>query len=119
MKRFLNYITIAVLFLPQLSWGADSTFDNSSFRSIVLSFVNIINKTLPILMLLTVIFFFWGLVTFIYFSADDKRSETGKKMMVWGVIAMFVMFCIWGIVGLLVHSVGGSFQLPQINSLKR
>lgn len=51
-----------------------------------------------------VVAFFWGLLMFV-FGSEDKR-ESGKSMMIWGVVAIFVMSSIWGIVGFLQDSTG-------------
>jgi len=53
-----------------------------------------------LLLTLAVVLFFWGIVKFI---AQDKKEE-GKTMMVWGVIALFVMFTIWGIISFMQKS---------------
>ena len=62
-------------------------------------------QTLTVLAVaLALLFFFWGLAQFILKSGDAASHEEGKNKMVWGVIALFVMVSIWGIVGLsLIH----------------
>ena len=49
--------------------------------------------------------FFWGLVKYIWGGADDDK-EKGKQIMIWGIIALFVMSSVWGIVRLLRTSLG-------------
>ena len=45
--------------------------------------------------------FIWGIVTFIVKSGDDKEIAAGKKRMIWGVVALFVIVSVWGLVALL------------------
>lgn len=50
---------------------------------------------------LAVVAFFWGIVQFIWAArqgGDGKGIENGKQFMLWGLIALFVMFSVWGIV---------------------
>lgn len=53
-----------------------------------------------------VLFFFWGIARFILSAGDEKKIEEGKRMMFWGVIALFVMASISGIVSLLQGTLG-------------
>ena len=67
---------------------------------------NIITEVLiPLVFSLALLFFFWGVAKYIWSAGDAK--EEGKKIMVWGVIALFVMSSIWGIIGFLKTDIGG------------
>jgi hypothetical protein len=57
---------------------------------------------------LAMLFFFWGVAQFILHSSDDKTREDGKKKMLWGVIALFVLFSINGIISVL----GDTLDIP-------
>ncbi len=47
-----------------------------------------------------VVAFFFGVVQFIWASREGKDTEMtkGKNFMLWGLIALFVMFSVWGII---------------------
>jgi len=60
---------------------------------------NWLGLLLPILVGVAVIVFIWGLIIFIYKSNDETGRAEGKQRMIWGIIALFVMVSIWGIVG--------------------
>lgn len=59
-----------------------------------------------ILAALAVLVFFWGLVRYIWSAGSAESKESGKKIMVWGVVALFVLFSIFGIVRFLQNSFG-------------
>ena len=61
----------------------------------------VINAIIPIILALAVLAFFWGLMTYL-FSGDsgDKKSE-GINKMVMGIVVIFVMVSIWGIIRVL------------------
>src|SRR3989344_7401167 len=58
---------------------------------------NIITTILiPLAFMLALFFFFYGVAKYIWSAGTDK--DEGKKIMYWGVIALFVMSSIWGII---------------------
>ncbi len=63
------------------------------------SITNFIKGFIPVLLALAVLVFFWGLVKFINHADDEKAVEEGKQLMLWGMIALFVMIALWGILG--------------------
>lgn len=56
---------------------------------------------IPLLYALAFLFFFVGVVRFFFLGGDEGR-EKGKQMMLWGIIGLFVIFSVWGIVRLLL-----------------
>lgn len=48
-----------------------------------------------------VVAFFWGIVQFIWAARNGDAGDgvkNGKQFMLWGLIALFVMFSVWGII---------------------
>lgn len=66
----------------------------------------IINTLIPIMMALAVLTFFWGLVKYIASASDEAAKESGKTLMIWGMIALFVMVALWGILGYVQAQLG-------------
>lgn len=66
-----------------------------------------IEELIPILATLAVAVFFWGLVKFIWKAGDERAHEEGKNVMIWGMIALFVLFALWSIVGFLQRNIFG------------
>lgn len=50
--------------------------------------------------------FLWGLVRFLWNMEEGGNNEEGKQHMVWGIVGMFIMMSIWGIIALLTNTVG-------------
>lgn len=76
-----------------------------------------VNTIIRILFGLALIYFFWGTAQFVLHAGDSKTREDGKQRMVWGVIALFVMFSIYGIIAwigvLFGVKSGGILELGQ------
>jgi len=98
-KNKIRYKKIIALFLVLLI----PSFSFAAWNDIATTLTDLQTKTRffgDLLMTLAVVLFFWGVVKFI---AQDKKDE-GKTMMIWGIVALFVMFTIWGIISFMQTS---------------
>jgi hypothetical protein len=124
MKKISAFIIVAVyLMLPVLTFAqlppVDTPEADERIGGLIGQFGNILETLLPIFVTLAVLAFFWGLIKFI-FTAGDSRDE-GKQIMLWGIISLFVIVSIWGIVGFLANlfgiGTGGSAPVPGVQGL--
>jgi amino acid transporter len=61
-------------------------------------------RPLPMLLVgLAVIIFIYGVITLIFSEGGDKKEE-GKQYMVWGIVGIFVMVSVWGLVNILINT---------------
>lgn len=81
---------------------------------------NIVALLLPVVFGLAILAFFWGILKYVWSkSGDDKVS--GKNVMIWSLVAIFVMVSLFGIIELAQRTLGiGSpqdqiFKVPQID----
>jgi len=68
------------------------------FRSVVCIFAEFFARLVPLLAACALLVFFWGLVKFVNNTASETVRDDAKNIMFWGIIALFVMMSIWGIV---------------------
>lgn len=86
--------------------------DFPSFIDIILDLIKLL---IPVVAGLTLLSFFWGLARFVArVGGDEKAVSEGKNLMVWGVIGIFVMVSIWGILGFLTNEFGFRYVLPLL-----
>lgn len=73
----------------------------------------------PIIASLALIAFFWGLAMFLFkFDGKEEEQKKGRAVMVYGVVVIFVMVSIFGIVNLLQRGFGtpsGNITPPSLN----
>lgn len=85
------------------------------------SISNLVRLALPIVVGLALLGFFWGLMKFIFAAGDEGEREKGKQIMIYGIIALFVMVAVWGLVGFIANALGvqtgGSAALPSVPGL--
>lgn len=77
----------------------------------------IVSSVVPLMFALAFVLFLWGVVQFIMNNADENKRAQGKQFMVWGIVALFVMFSIWGLVQILSNTVdpnAGKIGVPSL-----
>lgn len=80
----------------------DTVFINGLMRPIV-----------PLLIGLGVVVFIYGVLV-LMFSEGGEKKEEGKQYMLWGIIGIFVMVSVWGLVNILKGTFGLSENIPKI-----
>ena len=110
MTRYLysKLAVIGVIFLPAVTFAQNGP-DLSYLENAVIAIGELVLQLIPIVIALGLLFFIWGLVQFILASGDEEAKDAGKRRMVWGVIALFVIISVWGLVGILSDLTGIEF----------
>lgn len=67
---------------------------------------DLINLVIPLLIAAALIAFFWGLVKYIWSSGDEHAESSGRQIMIAGIVGLFLMVAIWGIIGILTNTFG-------------
>ncbi len=89
---------------------------NSSYIVGIINQVqNILDLLIPLLIAAALIAFFWGLVKYVW-SGGGENHEEGKKVMIAGIVALFVMVSVWGIIRLAQGALGVSSGSGGINA---
>lgn len=85
--------------------------DISGIPSAVVSFVGkletfIINPLIAVIFVAAIVIFLWGLIEFLFaYNLDEEKRKNGKRHMLWGIIGIFIMVAIEGIIGLICNTV--------------
>lgn len=99
MKKYINGFALSVfsLVFPVVSFAA-----LDGLKGLIRDAKEILDLIIPVVFVLALVYFFWGVAQFILNDAgSEKTREEGKKKMIWGVIALFVMFSIMGIISII------------------
>jgi hypothetical protein len=92
-------------FLPKIAHAANSA--DAVVNSIVPKIVdNIVTPLLELLFVLTILLFVWGLFGFFQGGDDLQKRKDGQQHILWGVIGMFIMISVYGILRLVASTVG-------------
>ena len=75
-------------------------------ETVLNTLARLINTATPIVFALALLAFFWGLAVYIFNSGNDEKKAEGKNIMIWGIIALFVMVSVFGIIRILQQTLG-------------
>lgn len=78
----------------------------------VIWFIELLNYVVIALLTAALMFFLYGIVSLMFFNASNEEARSkGKKFMMWGIVSLFVMVSVWGIVNVLKTSFFGTSPL--------
>lgn len=80
----------------------------SSIKDFLERLTSIFNSAIPLIVALAILAFVWGLAKLILNAGNEDKRLEGKSVMIWGIIALFVIFTLWGIVLLLSQTFFGT-----------
>ncbi|MEK7461778.1 MAG: hypothetical protein AAB586_01775 [Patescibacteria group bacterium] len=89
----------------------------TGIKDLITSVGGLLNPLIVVLVAAALLVFFWGLVKFIFrVGGDENAVEGGKRLMIWGLIALFVMISVWGIIRFMQNALplplpGGNFPV--------
>ncbi|MEK7179348.1 MAG: hypothetical protein AAB727_03805, partial [Patescibacteria group bacterium] len=69
-------------------------------------FIQILNALIPLIIGVALVGFLYGVAKFILAADDSSKREEGRQLMIWGVIGLFVMVSVWGIVNVVAQTFG-------------
>src|SRR3989338_6884145 len=98
-------ILAALAFAPAFAFAQSL----GNIETLIESIGRLVGISLPIVVAIALIAFFWGLVKFIFAQGNEEAKADAKKIMLWGLIALFVMVSVWG----LVKFIGTAFGIPE------
>lgn len=115
MKKLLA--TLSLSFLPVLALAV--TGGNASgggavdALSLIRILQNIVDAVIPFIIGLGVLVFIYGVFNFVTSAGDEEARAGAKQLIIWGIIGIFVMVSVWG----LVHILVGTFGLQNSGEL--
>ncbi|HDQ16762.1 MAG TPA: hypothetical protein ENN31_01405 [Candidatus Vogelbacteria bacterium] len=113
MKKVIYLSLLDVLFLPSMTLAQEGTIQNA-----VEVFGGIIALLIPIMIALGIVIFFYGLAMYLLKAGEEEGQRGARNLMIYGVVAVFVMVSIWGLVAMIRESFGvesdTDLPIPQV-----
>lgn len=101
-NKILKFLSASILLLPTVAFAA-----LSNLKNLLIDFKGLTNDIIKAVFALATVYFFWGITQFILNDAgNDKTRDEGKRKILWGIIALFIMFSIWGILRFIGDATG-------------
>jgi len=59
------------------------------------------NIVVPLLFVIVTIIFMYGVMNYVWHGGDKTKRAEGLQYIIWGLVGLFVMFSVWGLVNIL------------------
>lgn len=97
-----------VLALAQVGTSGSATLCSPQIQNlgdVVCKIGSILNSVIPVMIVAGVVFFVWGVVSFVI-SNDEEAKTKGRNRMIWGIIGLVVIVGMWGLVRIVTNTFG-------------
>ena len=64
---------------------------------------SILNSIIPVLIVLGVVWFVWGVITYVI-GGDEEAKKKGRDRMIWGLVGLVIIVAMWGLVGIVTKT---------------
>ncbi len=99
---------IIVFLIPVAILSAKVGSKPATFKDFSGIIIEIANAFVPILMSLSLIAFLWGIAKTIANSDKPEKRAEGRRVMIYGIISLFVIVSLWQILHMVKVSLIGS-----------
>lgn len=110
-----KYVIAALTFAPAIAFAQSL----GNLETLLRSIGRLIDIALPIVVAIALLAFFYGIVKFIF--AGDEGKKEGQQLMIWGLVGLFVMVSVWGLVRFIGNALGISqgdtISVPKVPGL--
>ncbi len=105
MKKLSTIVKtgLIAMFTVPFIVSASNFGGTSNFLTAILDILDIV---VLVILALALVFFLWGVAKFILNAGDPEEQSKGKSIMFWGLIALFVMVSVWGLVSFIQDELG-------------
>lgn len=113
MKTRIILFTIVLTVLPLV---ADAASAPRTLRELAATIVSMMTYATATLVLLGIVIYLWGIASNMY-SLSEGETNAYRNYILWGIIILFVMVSIWGILRLIQASVfqGNQFGMNPVH----
>lgn len=120
MKKIISFSAVLGL-TPFITFAADDLCKNAETKLDTIGHIfnwascTLISFVIPFLFSLATVAFIWGIIQFVLNADNEEKRKKGKNFMIWGLISLFFMVSMWGLVGVLTNTFGIKTLIPQLS----
>ena len=103
MKNKIKKLVSSSVILSPILASAESA---KSLGTVLDNVKELLAKIIPIIMVIATIVFLWGVVRFITSAQDAEKRKEARDLIIYGLIGLFVMVAVWGLVAIIQQFFG-------------
>jgi heme/copper-type cytochrome/quinol oxidase subunit 2 len=113
MQKIKKFIPIGLSLTPMLVFAA------TDIPAVIDTIMRVLNVVIPLIIAIAVVVFLVGVVKYITAGGDEEKRKEARNVMIYGIIGLFVMVAVWGLVNLLVNTFNLQTSAPPPPELPR
>jgi hypothetical protein len=102
------FASLALFALPLLAFAQAL----QPIANLVTATGRILDMLIPVLIAAALVVFFWGLVQYILHPEGGEHGGGGRPIMIAGLVSLFIMVSVWGIINLAQNALGVQGNAP-------
>lgn len=107
-KLSMTLMSVFAFFAPVFAFAQIQQQTGATAGSILGTINNLLNWLIPILITLAIVYFIWGVIRYV-FSKEDDDKKAARSIMINGLIGLFVILSVWGLIAV----IGNTFGISQ------
>lgn len=114
-KRLAPLVGFGLVLTPIFAFAQSTclTAQAGTIEKILCEISNILNTIIPIIIVLGVVYFVWGVVSYVIASEEEAKTA-GRNRMIYGIIGLVVIVSMWGLVGIVTRTFGLNSNTPNV-----
>jgi len=105
-KKLIALSSFGLTLMPLSAFAASNNcafVQSGTIEALICRVGNILNTLIPILVVLGVVYFVWGVVQYVI-ASDEEAKKKGRDRMIFGIIGLAVIVAMWGLVAILTNT---------------
>ena len=85
-----------------------------TFADVINRIIGVLDNVVIVIVALAIVMFMYGLISYIINSGNEEKRKEGINYIIAGVVGLFIMVSVWGLVQVLSDTFGVNVGIPQI-----
>jgi len=102
-KYFTKLSVLGLLFLPTNVYAVEKP---TTFKALIQIFLDILGLLIPISVAAALVVFVFGIAEIVFNAGNQSKISDGRQKMFYGVIGLFVLMTLWGILTFMGATIG-------------
>jgi len=97
--------------------SSSNSSSGNNLSSLISKLINYIKLLVPFIIALALLVFIWGIFKLVFAGGSEVDVKEGTKFMTWGIVSLFVMVSVWGLVAILTKTFfNDNVVIPQLKT---
>ena len=105
--KVVSWTGAVAALVPAIAF-AQTTPDLGYFDTLIFQLDGVLTTLVPVLIGVALVVFIWGVIRYVTAGESDEKKVAARGIMIYGIIGLFVIVSIWGLVEILQNITGAT-----------